>query len=118
MKLLMTHTFRRGLFLASLLGFSRLTGLGQSFPDFKTIALDDLSAFRAAGANWAIGGDAWADHGMVGSLKGKPGTGGALNILRADQNTQLPTTEDCRSPDLHLVFLMAPTPTSRVHLPT
>src|SRR5258708_34409328 len=102
MKLLMTHTFRRGLFLASLLGFSRLTGLGQSFPDFKTIALDDLSAFRAAGANSAIGGDAWADPGMSGSLKGKPATGAALNILTADHTTQLSPEDEFR--DRHVAL--------------
>ncbi|HEX9511738.1 MAG TPA: DUF1080 domain-containing protein [Puia sp.] len=112
----MTHTFRRGLFLASLLGFSRLTGLGQSFPDFKTIALDDLSAFRAAGANWAIGGDAWADPGMAGSLKGKPGTGVALNILKADHNTQLATKEEFRDLELELDFMMAKGSNSGVYL--
>ena len=112
----MTYNFRRGLSLACLLGLCRLTGLGQSSPDFKTITLDDLSAFRAAGANWSIGADAWADPGMAGFLKGKPGTGVAVNILKADHNTQLFTKEEFGDLELELDFMMAKGSNSGVYL--
>lgn len=73
---------------------------------FDVVALDDLDAFRSAGANWRVAGAVSADRGREHHLETSPGTGALVNLPDAEQADHLFTEWEHGDLELEVEVLM------------
>jgi hypothetical protein len=81
-----------------------------------TVALNDLGAFRQAGKNWSIAGNAAADPDVTGNLQAIAGQGALVNLVMPGGNTQIVTVAEYGDLVLELDFMMAKGSNSGIYL--
>lgn len=84
--------------------------------DYTTISLDNLDAFRDAGKNWVIAGDAVADYNKQHDLRAVKGQGVIVNNFSRNNQMHLITKEEFGDIEVDLEFMMAKNSNSGVYL--
>lgn len=90
--------------------------MAQAISDFKSIPLNDLSAFNEPGKNWVIASDAAVDYHVPGDMTPIKGTGIVVNDMSEKNKTHLFTKEVFGDLELQLDFMMANSSNSGVYL--
>jgi len=83
---------------------------------FTPIPLDDLSAFRSAGANWSVAGGVAIDRRLDGDLRPLSGTGVLVNLPAADHYCNLFTEMEHGDVEIELDFVVPKGSNSGIYL--